>query len=482
MRIAWRELTAVAVGVVGILVVAAHGYGYHRDELYFIAIGGHPAWGYVDQPPLVPLLAHAMDALPGGLTVFRLPSALATGLTVLVTGLTARELGAGRGGQVLSAACLGVSAVAAATGHLVSTTAYDVLAWAVVVWLAVRGTLRDERAWLLAGIAAGVGLEVKSLIGFLLLALGLGVLLVGPRRLLRSPWVWAGVAAAVILSAPNLIWQATHGWPQLRLADAIAAGGSGTSEPRWLFVPYQLVLVSPVLVPVWVVGLVRLLRSPALRPVRFVGVAYLLLLVTFLVTAGKPYYLAGMFPVLLAAGADPVVAWASSRLRTGVLVAALALSLVVSAVLFLPVVPADRLAGTPVPVVNYDAGETVGWPRFVATVAGAADRLPADGSRVVLTGNYGEAGALMRARPDLGVYSGHNALWDIGPPPAGADPVVAVGLDRDRLQELFRSVRPVAVVDNGVGLDNEEQGEQVWLCAGLRRPWDQVWPSLRRLG
>jgi hypothetical protein len=310
------------------------------------------------------------------------------------------------------------------------------------------------------------------------------VLAVGPRSALRSPWPWAGGLLALVVWAPNLVWQATNGWPQLELAEAIAGGSSGTSEPWYLFVPFQLVLVSPLLVPVWVAGWWRLARDPELRTWRSFAVAYVVVALLFLLTGGKPYYLAGFYPVLLAAGATPVVAWTrrgARRVRAGLVVAALALSLLIDGTLGLPVVPAERLADTPVPDVNYDAGETVGWPQLVARVQdardGAGDRV------VVLTGNYGQAGAVDRFAPDLGpAYSGHNSYWTWGPPPEDVDTVIAVGIDGERLADWFGDVEDAGRVDNGVGLDNDEQGTPVLVATDRRVPWSEIWPELRRLG
>jgi hypothetical protein len=206
------------------------------------------------------------------------------------------------------------------------------------------------------------------------------------------------MVVALALWAPNLWWQANHGWPLWELSTAIAAGGSATSTPRWQFLPFQLVLVGLALVPVWGIGLWRLLRDPQLRTFRLFGVAYLLLAALFLMTGGKFYYLAGLYPVLLGAGAQPVLDWAR-RSSTGLLAAALASTAAVSVVLMLPVVPSSALASTPIPEINADAGATLGWPELVATVAGVHRSLPS-GEReraVILTENYGEAGALQQA-------------------------------------------------------------------------------------
>ncbi|MCZ2857925.1 glycosyltransferase family 39 protein [Blastococcus sp. VKM Ac-2987] len=479
-------LLALAAGVAALLLALAGRYGYHRDELYFLRAGREAALGYVDQPPFTPLLAAALDALaPGSLTVLRLPSALAAGAVVVLTGLIAREFGGGRGAQLFAAACTAVSSILLAVGHLLSTTTFDLLFWALLSWLLVRALRDGGASWLVPGLVAGLALQNKVQPAFLLAAVVLGLVLVGPRSVFRSPWPWAGGAVALAVWAPNLVWQAAHGWPQLALAEAIAAGGSGTSEPWYLFLPFQLVLVSPVLFPVWMAGWWRLLRDPALATWRCFAVAYAVLAVLFLVTGGKPYYLAGLYPLLLAAGADPALAWArrgGARARR-TLVPALALSLAAGAVLMLPVLPARWLPATPVPAVNYDAGETVGWPRFAAAVERARAGLPAGAEVVVLTGNYGQAGAVDRFAPALGpAYSGHNSYWTWGPPPEGAGAAVVVGLAPQDLARWFGDVRPAGRIDNGVGLDNDEQGRTVWLATDRRLPWSEIWPQLRRLG
>jgi hypothetical protein len=156
------------------------------------------------------------------------------------------------------------------------------------------------------GPVAGLGLQVKTLIVFAMVALLVGILVAGPRRALASRWPWL---AALLIWAPNLWWQAMHHWPQVEMSSQIASGESGTSEPRSLFTPFQFVLLSPVLVPVWAIGWWRLLRAPALSRWRAFAGAYVLLAVLFIATGGKSYYLCGMYPMLLAAGAEPVAEW-----------------------------------------------------------------------------------------------------------------------------------------------------------------------------
>ncbi|HEX6755121.1 MAG TPA: glycosyltransferase family 39 protein [Mycobacteriales bacterium] len=487
-RVARRPLLAIAAAVTAVLVATSARYGYHRDELYFLVAGRHPDWGYPDQPPLTPMIAGLMDRLvPGSLVALRLPSALAGGGIALVTGLLARELGGGRRAQVLAALFAAVSAVTLVTGHFVSTTTYDVLLSALLAWLVARA-VRTGEDWLLvpAGLVLGIGLLNKSLIGVFAGALVVALLLVGPRRVLRGGWFWVGLLVALVLGVPYVAWQALNGWPQVEMTRAIAAGGD--EGGRLGFLPFQLLLVGPLLVPVWVAGLVRLLRSPQVRDFRFLGVAYLLLAGVYLVVGGKAYYLAGAYPALLASGAVAVDGWLSrgGQARRRLVATAVALTAVVGAVVGLAVLPQRALA--PVLAVNPDAGEQVGWPAFTDTVAGVWKGLSsADRDRgLILTANYGEAGAIFRYGPERGLppaYSGHNGfgLWAV--PTGKAGPIVLVGYaNQQRRDALFRNCQQRATIDNGLGLDTEEQGVPVWVCAEPAGSWFEIWPRVRHLG
>jgi 4-amino-4-deoxy-L-arabinose transferase-like glycosyltransferase len=480
-----RAALILGVAVTVVLVVFAGGYGYHRDELYFVEAGHHLAWAYADQGPATPLIARLMtDIAPGSLTVLRIPSALAAGLTVFLTGLLAGELGGRPRAQALAAACAAVGTVVLFNGHLLSTSTLDLLVWTLVSWLVVRAVRTGEdRLWPVAGVVLGIGLLNKPLPAFLAVGLLAGVLIAGPRRLLRNPWVWAGALIALVLWSPWIVWQASNGWPQIDVSRSIAAGNSTSSQPWWTIVPFQALLISPVLAPVLIAGLVRLFRDPDVRMFRFLAWAWVVLAVVFMASGGKPYYLAGLIPVVLAAGAIPVDRWLDRGrrgLRRALLAVALVGSAAVSAIIALPLLPDHRAGG--VVAVNPDVGETIGWPRFARTVAGVYRGVP---GAVILTDNYGEAGAIDRYGRPLGLphaYSGHNAFGYWGPPPDGSAPVVAVGMDPHDLTATLRGCGLAARIDDGVGIDNDEQGEPVDVCRGPRRPWSQEWSAVRHLG
>jgi MFS family permease len=480
-----RLVLPVAAAELLVQLAFANAYGYHRDELYFRAAARHPAFGYDDQGPLTPLLGRLSEAVfgdsPRGL---RVVSALAVAVAVVLVALLARELGAASAGQFVAAAGTAASAFLLAVGHLLSTATFDLLVWVATVLIVTRilgGG--DQRLWLAAGAIVGAGLQNKQLPLLLVLALVVGFALDGRLvSLLRSRWLWAGAALALVLWLPNLVWQGVHGWPQLELAEDIRQDEA--AENRATLLPLQLLLVGPLLVPLLAVGLWGLLRHTGLRPWRSLGYAYVSLLVLVFVVGGKSYYAAPLLLGLVAAGAVVV----ERRLRSGrwqiVVGVALAAAAVTSAAVALPVVPVDRLEATPIPDVNEDAIETVGWPELVRTVAAVYAALPVSerATAVVFAGNYGEAGAIDRLGGEYGLpraYSGHNAYARFGIPPDPATPVVVLGYGDPSGD--FLDCRPAATVDNGVELENEEQGGTVFVCERPRGSWSEAWPRLSHL-
>lgn len=479
----------VAAAVLVLLLALATRYGYHRDELYFLQAGRHPAWGYPDQPPLTPLVAHLMDTLaPGSLLALRLPSAIAAAAIVVMTGLTAREVGGGRVAQGLAALAVGTGVFFLAIGHLLSTTTFDALAWVAMLWLATRALRTgDERLWLAVGAAAGIGLLNKWQPAFLLGALVIGLAIgSGGRRHLRSPWLWAGCAIALALWLPNLVWQANHDWPQFTLS-ADVRNEYGTVGGRIGYVLFQLVLLSPLATVFWVMGLVALLRRRDLIAFRPLAWAFLVLFGVFLVSGGKGYYLGAMYPPLVAVGATVLERRLADRPgAVAALTAAVVLVAAIGAPIALPLLPPGTMSDSPYAGPGDDQLETVGWPRFAEAVATASATIPAGqrGRAVVFTENYGEAGAVARFGPSRGlppVYSGHNGWAYWGPPPAGAEPVVVAGYDLVDARRRFIGCRSAARVDNGEGVDNEEQGGAILVCAAPRGGWRADWPRLTHL-
>ena len=480
---------SAAAAMAVLLTAFSDRYGYHRDELYFRML--HPAWGYVDQPPLAPLLARTFSSLVDSAWAIRIPATLAAVGSVVLVALITREVGGGRLAQALAAWGYAFAAMPLLMGHELLTSTLDLPVWPAVLLFVIRAQLRGQpRWWLAAGAVVGVSMYNKLLIAVLLLALAAGILLAGPRRLLYSRWVLAAVLLALLIGSPNLIYQATHSWPQLTVGRALADHNGG--QTRILMWPMLLILLGPPLVPIWLAGLVAVLRRPEWRPIRFIGAAFPVLLVLVFVMGSQFYYPFGLLAVLYAIGLVPTVEWLRrgatgepvGTARRNWVVAGLAVNGVVSLLIGLPVIPLSALGNTPVPGINQAARDTVGWPRYVDEVDRVYAALPAGdrANAVIVASNYGEAGALARYGRRLpAVYSGQNALYEQARPPAEATVAIVVGGQFRSVQRLFARCQVQARLDDQVGVDNEEQRRPIAVCRDPADGWSAAWPHFHHL-
>jgi hypothetical protein len=477
-------IAVIAAAAFGLEMAVSARYGYHRDELYFLQAGQHPALGYVDQPALTPLAARAMAALTGNtLAGLRLLPALLLAALVVLAAAMSRLLGAGRTGQVVAALATAACGEYLGAAHLFSTTTFDFFFWALTLYLVLRLIVSaDPRWWVVAGACVGVGMNAKWSVGVLAAALLAGFALTPSRALLRSRYLLAGAVTAAVLAAPDVIWQAQHGWPNLAVFRALHGQAVHNLVVYW---PAQILYTGIALTPVWVAGLWWCLRHPEARRFRPAGIAAVITLVLFFLAGGKPYYAGGIYTFLFAAGAIPIERrLARHTLRPARAVRALALSTAIVALIALPLLPARTLATVPLQKINYDLAETIAWPREVALVAREYHALP-PGQRAtttILAGNYGEAGAIDRYGPGAGLppaFSGANNFWYWGPPPARDRSAIAVNIDPALLRRLFTSVRQVTVFRNGLGVSDDEQGAVIYRATGLRTSWAAAWPLLR---
>lgn len=416
---------------------------------------------------------------PGNLVVLRALPALTTALTVVLGGLIVRELGGGRGAQVAGAAAVAGGGFVLGVGHLLSTAVFDLTAWMALLWVVAR-LLRtsDPRWWLVFGAIAGASLLNKNLMVLLAFAVLCGLVVERRWDLLGSRWLLAGAALALCIAAPNLIWQAQNGWPQLEMAKVLSERLA--VENRVTLLPLQVLFVGPLFVVLLWRGARWLHVDPSARPLRPLLWAWPAGVVAAFVTAGRPYYVLPLTTVVMLAG----VVDASRRDRLRSVAVLIAANAVVSLPLSLPVLPLSttKLSAT----LNEAVAETVGWPELVAQVAGVVDDIPSAerSSVVLLAGSYGEAGALDRFGAAYGLppaHSPHNSYAYFRAPRDAAATVVAVRIEERRLAPYFDHCQQVAEVDNGLDIENEVQGAPILICRGLRGTWEHVWDELRFL-
>ncbi|MBL7260169.1 glycosyltransferase family 39 protein [Paractinoplanes lichenicola] len=479
---AWRWVAPVAVALGALMLATSGRYGYQGDELYFLGAGAHPAWGYADNPPLMPWLAATLDALSGGsLVALRVPSALMAAGTALMIALTARELG-GRGrAQLTAALAWAVTPLTMFAGHTLSASTVDILAWTTVVWVLVAWCRRrDDRLLVLAVVASAVAMQAKYSIVFLWAAVALAALVVGPRRLLGRPVLLIGGVVVAASLVPGLLWQAAHGWPQLEMTGVLAAEGYGPVSFFGTFVYFAGLL----LVVLMAVGLWSLLRSPEYARYRFLGWSAVLLFVLFLVQDAPSRYVAGMFGLLWAVGAVRLQDRGGARWwRWTVSWPVFAVIGAISVVVHLPVLPAAQAIPAPGAPNNPQAAETVGWPELVAATRAAYDAVP-EAQRphtVIIAQYYTSAGALDHLGPAAGlppVYSSHRGYWYFGAPPDDTTTALYVGTDPTAMRAIYNDVREVSRSAPGPATTADIP---VYLGTGARQSWSAAWPTLRHL-
>src|SRR2546429_7470416 len=167
-------------------------YGYFRDEFDYMACGDRLAWGYVDQPPLVPFLIKISRLVLGdSLRSIRVVPALATSAAVILTSMIARELGGRRFALGLSALAFIAVPVYLNDGSVMTTNCLEPLLWMGCVYFAIPASRLDEaRYWHWFGVVAGFALEEKYSVAVLGFGMVVGLLLTKQRRVLTRKWIW----------------------------------------------------------------------------------------------------------------------------------------------------------------------------------------------------------------------------------------------------------------------------------------------------
>jgi len=477
-------------------------YGFFRDELYYLICGQRLAFGFVDHPPFTPLIAQASRLLFGpSLLGLRLFPALAGAATVILAGLLARKLGGGRLAQVLAAVAVIGAPVILNFGYLLTNNAFDILFWTIAAYI-LAIILKDDRPrlWPVFGLAAGIALQNKYSIVFFVAALGAGLLLSSARSRLRNGWFWAGVAVALAVSLPNLLWQWRHGLPFIELNRNAVAYKNAVLSPLQ-FLRGLIMDALPFVFLIVLIGFFYFLLAREMKPVRAFGWAFLGLLVFFVFSGGKPYYLAAIYPTMLAGGAVALERW-SSRPKLHWLAPALLILIILTGAaaspFAVPVLPVEKLVsyaqrlGITPPAGERQAmgllpqhfADQFGWEEMTETVARVYQGL-SDADRAVcgiFGQNYGEASAISVLGRRLGLpeaMSGHNNYWVWGPVPGRGEVMIIIGGSADDHRQAYREVIEAARHSNKYAMPYESD-LPIFLCRGLKVKLQDLWPRLKK--
>ncbi len=478
-------------------------YGYFRDEFYYLVCGDHLAFGYVDHPPLIAVIARVTRTLLGdSIVAIRLPSAFASAGLVLLTGLMARQLGGRRFAQALACLCAVIAPVYLIGGNMLSTIPFDQFWWTLCAFFAVRLVItEDARYWLAIGATVGIGFETKHNMVFLICGIVVGVLLTANRRYLRSRWLWIGAVLAAVIALPNILWEIANGWPTLEFVRN-ASSGKNAHVALVGFLANQILVLHPLTLPVWLTGLVVCLRIPRYR---FIGCLYLVPMLILMATqSARADYLAPAYLALFALGAV-TIAHAAERSRRMWVRPAIFVPLALTGVVLMPIglpilSPAKmeaftaRLSGAGVNDPSREQGKMAqlpqyfadqfGWESLTTTVTRVYDTLPpADREKaVIFTDNYGEAGALtFFGGPDHlpPIISGHNNYYLWGPGNASGDVVIVVGYkDPSAIAQSFTTVEAMGTTHCTYCMDYENN-VPIFVARGPTKPIAQIWSSVK---
>lgn len=490
-------LLLLALASLGLHLVTNGQYGFHRDELDTIDNARRLAWGYVAYPPVTPFLARIGLALFGpSLVWLRFLPALAQAVVIVLAGLMAREMGGGRLAQITAAAAVAIAPIAMTAGLMLHYLSFDYLWWVLMAFGVVRlCKTANPRWWLLIGTAIGLGMMTKYTMSFGVAGVVVGVLFTTRRRDLHSPWLWGGVAMALLIFLPNLLWQIGHEFISLTFLSSIHARDIAWGRTEGYLLDQLYATTNPFTLPLWVAGLSFVFWAAAGQRFRMVGWMFVTPFLLLWLAQGRGYYLAPAYPMLLAAGA----VWGERWLQTlaprpaqwvrSTVTIGLAVGAVISALLTLPLTPVNSPMWQIADSVHENFREMVGWPELVETVADIYATLPAEeqAHTAILTGNYGEMGAINLYGPAYGLpeaISGINSAWERGygdPPPQR---VIIVGYGQETANRLFQDCQVAGQVTNRYGVENEESSWRpaIMLCQAPRQPWPELWPRLRSFG
>ena len=489
--------------VLGLACLVIHlifngGYGIFRDELYFIVCGDRLAWGYVDQPPLIPLLASWSHALFGNFLVgFRLVPALALSATVALSAEFARTLGGGRFAQWLAGLCVLCSPAFLGMGLLFTTDTFQPLTWLACGWFLVRlAQTGEERWWIPFGVVVGVSLLSKYAMAFYVVALGIGLLATPARRSLLRPWLYVGALIGAILVLPNVLWQQAHGWPFLELGKAAVNGKNVALSPAAFF-EQQLLVMGPLAAPVWIAGLWACSRRPQLAVYRAFPIAYAVLFVFFVIMHGKAYYLTPIYPTLLGIGAVAVERWLQNPRWRRAALGAVAVSGAIAAPMAIPILPERAfiaystmlgLAPSATAAEHQKLGllpqhfaDQHGWPEMAAQVAAVYNALPpADRAKAIFLGlDYGQAAAIDIFGRPLGLppaISGHNNYFLWGPQGHDGSVLIVLGPYCGGLLPAYGRVEIVGEINNPYAMPYETG--PIYVLRDSKAPFSIIWPRL----
>ena len=492
-------VSCIVLARIAIYLVAAPNYGYFRDEMYYLACGEHPAWGYIDQPPLIAWMAWLLEHTIGvSLYAMRLLPMLADVGCIVMTALLARKLGGGFWAMLLSSLAVLVAPISLSFSHLFTMNAFDPLLWTLIAWFLVDLVQTGkERNWLWIGVLTGITLLNKYGVLFLLAGLLAGVAFSQLRRSFVRPWFWTGCVLATLISLPNFLWQLHRDFPFVQLVNSVRKNGRDVMLPPLPYLAQQAEMIGFVSSLLVILALCFFI-SPLGRRYAILFWGFISVLGCMLVLKGKFYYVAPIYPIVFAPGAvwlerltaGPALKWfrpvyALALLLVGALIAPTAIP-VLSIEGYIAYtkklgIQQQKFENQPESQLPQIFADMVGWEERVKIVADYMHSLPPEEQKITAIGasNDGDAGAVDLFGPKYGLpkaisTANNYRIWG----PRGYTGESLILMDEgspEKYERHCKSLKLVARPDNPYVRPDENL--PIYHCVGLTPNLQSLWAN-----
>jgi hypothetical protein len=462
-------------------------YELHRDEMLYFNMADHLSTGYATVPPVIGFLAFIVKNI-FGYSVFgiRLIPALLGSASLFIIAKIVRELG----GEIL-ALIIASSAYVFSTGFLLFDTLFtpnviEQFIWLMTTYFIFRMVSRNNpKLWIWIGILLGISFLTKYSILYYILGFFIAMQFSGHKKLFNSRYFYYSLIIGLIIMLPNLLWQYSHGWPVFfHMSELKRTQMVNMKYINYFIDIYSLNQLSSI---IWISGLVSLIFLKDEKNYQFIGVASLVIILLFLISEGKGYYILGLIPFLFAAGGYVMEKYLKGRLRyINYLILFITISFSLLALPFgIPVLPFDSLlryeANTGLlilyPFYRWEDGkiheisqvysDMTGWEELAGYVGKAYAELSDEDKSsctIYVESNYGNTGAInfygkKFNLPDAITFQESYAIW--APDSIPNCPFIYVNYNIGDIKKLFNHVSEIGQVSDFYA---REKGLMVFLC------------------
>ena len=480
-------------------------YGIFRDEFYYLAMSENLDFGYLDVPPLAPLLL-AFVRLFFGVSYFSLHllPAISGCLILCLSYLIVKKLNGGIFAVVLTLSCITFAPQFVAFGSFYSYDYLDQFFWILTLFTIVL-LLKSEnkKYWIYFGVAAGFGLLSKITILYLGFGIFLALILTKNRKYLLTWQFWIGGIIAFLIFSPYIIWHISKDMIVMDYYKNYASGKAAGTNP-FDFLSNHIITLNPLTLPVWLSGFFYFLFNREVKKYNLISIAFIIVSAVSILTKTKYYLVTPFFPLLFAGGAVFIESIILKKQEKYILAAGrIYSSFIILGGLFIvplarPVIPAEsyiKLSNMikldkQVKVENHKLSllpqfyaDRFGWEEMVVKIKEAYDTLTDDEKKkcAIIVGNYGEAGAIEYYGKKYNLpkpVSGHLQYYIWGDRGHTGEAAIILGWKKEDVQIAYDEVIQTGEIYHKYAMPYENN-QPVYVCRKLKIPFEKILKKIK---